>query len=82
METMPGAMAHDPDPRRFEPAWQDYRRRSKLFWIVFLSWLPFAASAEIICKTTGWLNHGRDLGSIVFPVWLMFWVPVGVWKSR
>ncbi len=82
METDNPSQPHVSDPHRFEAAWRDYRLRSRLLWIIFLSWLPFAASAEIICQITGWLNHGRDLGSIVFPVWLMFWVPVGVWKSR
>ena len=82
MESTPEAIPHDPDPHRFEARWQDYRRRSKLFWIIFLSWLPFAVTADIICQTTGWLNHGKDLGSIIFPVWMMFWVPAHFWKSR
>jgi hypothetical protein len=38
MESTPEVIPHDPNPLRFEAGWQDYRRRSKLFWITLLSW--------------------------------------------
>ncbi len=81
METDNLSQAHDSDPHLFEAAWLAYRLRSRLFWLLFLSWVPVGAGTEMLCQAIGWWNHGEDAAGIMFPAWCLVLAPIAVWKS-
>jgi len=60
--------------------WVDYRRRKRVFWIVFLLYLPAMISFGLfVVQPLGWDERwlaGAACG------WMMAWAASGTWLSR
>ena len=67
----------------FEAEWLEYRRRRRIFWIVFFSYLPVAMVFSILGRVFGWWNNGQDVGFIFFvwgPLFLLAGGREGLWR--
>jgi hypothetical protein len=62
-----------------EDAWQDFRRRKRLFWILFLLYLPVTVLISLTLRSLGF----PDLPAIAAAIfWLLAWLLAAEWLSR
>jgi hypothetical protein len=68
----------------YQKEWEEYKKRQKVFWLVFLCFIPFILLFRLIGNLFQSLTSSGDIGSLGFIVFGIVWTICGIrlqyWK--